>query len=440
VVYQYGGEQRQLGLVTEGENLMVDYVPTPPARSSPDPRSLNVVRAAYGRADVTGKVQSLITSSQTLGFVAGNVTFGDTWPGTMKSFAMTYSWGPAANESLVLRENQAVTLRRPPESFVQEMVPLAGLIADGDVLALKAWNGNYLVPEPATGRLLASAPERTEEAQFTAHVPAGHQEPVTLSDAQGRPVIIGPDGTLTASTQGTPARLVLSMTKSGSITMGVIGSGRNFSVVQADASIRAGGTDETTFNASYALDLQPTEAGTESLLRASGAAGEGEAYPVGPLATVVWDLTGGFFLAIGLGPLIAGSNLPKTGIVALIRQNAVASAALDTLIDGVRKNLQATISMAALFTFVGAMWDAGIMMQILRLALSTAKWWLIGWAAAKLLEWTILPEAAAAELVASFAIWASTTTLDVLALVNAMSHPVTVPLQAQGPAEIPVPT
>ena len=57
----------------------------------------------------------------------------------------------------------------------------------------------------------------------------------------------------------------------------------------------------------------------------------------------------------------------------------------------------------------------------LRLALNAAKRWLIGYAVGKLLEWSVLPEAAAAELVASFAIWAYTTTVDALAYINSGS-------------------
>lgn len=430
VVYQYGNEQQQLNITPEGSTVIIDYTPRPPAGASPDPNTLNVIRAAYGKGEVTAKVQSMISAQQALNFIANNATFSDTWPNTRKSFSLTYSWGPGTCESLVTAEGQAVSLARPPITFTQELISIAGLVADGDFLALKAANGSYLTPDPATGRLLAAAPERTAGTHFTARVTADQPDQITLVDSTGRPVIVGPDGTLTASAGGTAAHFVLSLTKAGSVTMGVLGSGKNFSIVQADGSVLAGGTDITTFEASYALELEPTEEGTENLLRAFGVADAN--VPIGPLLTVVWDLTGGFFTAIGLGPLMAGGTRPATGILALIRSNAVASAALDALISAVRNNLEATIGLGTLFSFVATLWDAGIMMKVFRLALNTAGWWLIGWAVAKLLEWALLPEAAAAELVASFGIWAYQTTRDVIALVNAMSGTPMIPAQFAG--------
>jgi hypothetical protein len=52
--------------------------------------------------------------------------------------------------------------------------------------------------------------------------------------------------------------------------------------------------------------------------------------------------------------------------------------------------------------------------------------------AAMELGWTILPEAAAAELVASFGIWAYLTTCDVIALANSMSGKLMIPAQFAG--------
>src|SRR6185503_4176397 len=174
------------------------------------------------------------------------------------------------------------------------------------------------------------------------------------------------------------------------------------------------------YDASYRLELQPCDTGADAHLMAYASA-EATDTPSPELLKLTWDLTGGFFIAIGLGPLMAGESAAAPGIYRLICTNPEVKAALDAIWLEVRANPYSTLSVAALFSFVGTVWDAGMMLKIFRLALNIGKWWLIGLAVATLLEWSVLPEAAAAELVASFAIWAYTTTVDALAYINSGS-------------------
>lgn len=408
----------------------------PPQQPSPDPRSLNVVRAAYGPNDVTDKVKSLI-KAQSLDLVATNSTFGDSWSGVAKSFTLTYRWGSAAYQSLAAAEGAVVSVHQPPTPYLQDIISLEGLIAEGDLIALKAGNGNYVAPDAATGQLLANVAARVPETAFTARPDPSQPAQLTLADSGNRPVIVDPStGTLRVAQDSSapPAKLLFSLIRSGSITIGVVGSTRNFSALQADNSILAGGADITTFNTSFTFELNPSAEGLQNHLRLYGVS-EAE-LPSPELLKVVWDLTGGFFLAIGLGPLLAGSNVPAPGIYNLIRSNARASAALDALIAAALANRESVLSTVFLFSFIGVLWDTDLMWQIFRMAVSAGAWWLLGWAAAKLLEWTILPEAAAAELVVSFARWAYTTTTDVLAYANSANG--SAELLGAAP-EIPVP-
>ncbi|MBV9822774.1 MAG: hypothetical protein JO144_11085 [Actinobacteria bacterium] len=419
VVYQYGDQQQQLAIATEGNTLVIDYTPLPAAEASPDPRTLAVIKAAYGTADVTEQVIALI-SGQSLNFVADNATFGDSWPGVVKSFTMAYTWGPSTSSSVVVAENSQVQISQPPVAFTQGVFTLGDLIADGDSVALGAPNGYLLTSDPTTGAVLANGAERSAQVAFTVHAVADQLGQFTMTDSQQRPVCVAADGTLVCVAGGDAAVLVFSMTTSGAITLGVVGAGESYSIVQDDGTVLAGGSDTDTYNASYRLELQPSEEGTQAHLMAYAGL-EASSTPSPELLKLTWDLTGGFFLAIGLGPLLAGESKAAPGIYKLICTNPEVKAALDAIWMEVRANPYSTLSVASLFTFVGTVWDAGMMLKIFRLALSAAGWWLIGLAIAKLLEWSVLPEAAAAELVASFAIWAYTTTVDALAFINSGS-------------------
>ncbi|MGI8666943.1 MAG: hypothetical protein ACR2N4_13065, partial [Jatrophihabitans sp.] len=185
VVYQYGEQQQQLAIATENSTLQIDYTSLPPAPTSPDPRTLTVIRAAYGQADVTSQVIGFI-SGQSLDFVADNATFGDSWPGTAKSFSMAYSWGPSTSQNIVVAENSPVQISQPPVGFTQGLFTLAGLIADGDAVALGAPNGFFLAVDPSSGAVLANGAQRSAEVVFTVHAVADQLGQFTMTDSQQR--------------------------------------------------------------------------------------------------------------------------------------------------------------------------------------------------------------------------------------------------------------
>ena len=89
VTYRYGQAQPQSTVVQEGAALAITYAPTP--------GPLQILGAAYGAGDVTAKTRSLV-SNNALVTMAENSVFGDTWPGVVKTYTVTYQYGngPAA--------------------------------------------------------------------------------------------------------------------------------------------------------------------------------------------------------------------------------------------------------------------------------------------------------------------------------------------------------
>jgi hypothetical protein len=421
VVYQYGDETPQLAIAEEGATLAIDYHGfvgryTPP----PDPRALNVLKASYGRADVTSKVASLVRDDE-LQFTADNALFGDSWPQVPKSFTMAYSWGPTAPRHLMVPERASVRVSQPALRSPLRLLTLAGLFANGDHVAVAASNDAFWTLG-AGGQIVASAPSRSEATTFTIAGVTAMSAQMVLQAPDGTFVGVGGAGALHsgASREGA-APLIASLTGRGAIVLSVLGLGRTFCALTEQGTIIAAGSDETTFATSFALQLEATAEGLASHLElyAEGAAAAA-ALPVSPeLLAVVWDLTGGWFLALGLGPLIGG-GVPKAGIVALIRANARANAALNAMIQAVENNPEVSLG-AAFVAFAGILWDEGIMWAVLRMAFSAAGWWALAAVATKVLEWTLLPEVEAAEIVVSFGIWVYRTMTDIIALVNSGS-------------------
>jgi hypothetical protein len=149
---------------------------------------------------------------------------------------------------------------------------------------------------------------------------------------------------------------------------------------------------------------------------------------------VIWDLTGGCFLAIGLGPLIGNAENLGPGVYRLLQGYPSVMRLITQLVTTVRTNRAATAG--ALLTVLKGVYDAGCFMPLVRMVLSLAGWWGLSLAIVTI-PTKVLGGAAtagatlAAELIASFAIWAYQTTMDVLAYVNSSGGS-----KAEGEAEV----
>ncbi len=437
VVYQYGDRAPQLAVVEENATLAIDYDASVSAYTPPiDANALNVVKAAYGLTDVTPAVRALI-ANQKLNFTADNAALGDGWPGTLKSFAMTYGWGPSELTTLLVQENQPVTVTEPPTARAQSLASLEGLMANGDVLTVQTGVGLYWKVGP-TGQILATAANLESCQQFTVGGVTAGQPGITLQSSDGTYVMLGSDGTLhTGGTAQQAAVVVPSLMSSGGITLSLVGgTGAPFIAVDQNGALIASSSYSADFASQFNLRMTATAAGFENHLRAYTGMSPAElgAEDFDPLLTqVVVDLTWGFFVAAGLGPLMSSSSgVPQSGVIALLRANTRASAALDTLVSAVKNNPEASLT-AAFLAFEGVIWDERLMWPIFRFIANQIKWWMVAYVATTVLvKLAIVPELEVAQLTVSLAIWAYNTTNDILAYVNSGGRAPSLALSAAG--------
>ena len=71
------------------------------------PHGVQILGAAYGLADVTSKVQILYGGNQT-SILADNAVLGESWPGTDKSFSVTFATNQT--QTKVVSENSKLSL------------------------------------------------------------------------------------------------------------------------------------------------------------------------------------------------------------------------------------------------------------------------------------------------------------------------------------------
>jgi hypothetical protein len=213
---------------------------------------------------------------------------------------------------------------------------------------------------------------------------------------------------------------VPSLLNNGTIALSVSGgTGATFMRVNRDDGITAAGSFASDFSTAFNLLLSVTAEGTANYSRAlahSLSAAPADEPPGTLLLQIIWDLTGGLFLAVGLSPLI-NQAVERTAVYALLRENVTVWASIEQVLETVRSNPEAS-PLASFLAIERLIWNEGLMWRIFRYVAKELSWYVIAFALAKVIELVIVPEAEVAEFSVEFSIWAYETVSDIMAYAN----------------------
>lgn len=104
VVYQYGTELPQVIVAPETFKVVVTYFPTPRYIARSDGRSLTILGAAYGLADITSSVWRLVDNN-TLNATLTTHEY-DPWPGNLKTAVVVYQYGNGQPQINIVQQGQ----------------------------------------------------------------------------------------------------------------------------------------------------------------------------------------------------------------------------------------------------------------------------------------------------------------------------------------------
>lgn len=125
-------------------------------------------------------------------------------------------------------------------------------------------------------------------------------------------------------------------------------------------------------------------------------------------AAFVGQVTGGLFLALGLGPFITSGQV-QTGLLGLLRNNSQAWQLVLDAYNTIKAHPE-QVSVACL-ALVSGLWRIRMLWPVISFGLTTAGWWAVGKVLATIFGLALAPEVEAAELLASFTVWAAQTVL-----------------------------
>ena len=409
IVYQYGEELPTVVAAREGYTLQFSYMQKPDFKGSTDPNTLTILGATYGPDDVTAKVQSLVRGGA-LNVQASNSIFGDTWFGVPKSLVV-YRYGRNNAGIKIAQEGQAVSLSIPTPQPYADLTEANGLFEDGNILALKAINGKFVSCDPKN-RLVANNDTIKVGCKLTVKKAASSSSFKIESD-NGKYIIVGSDNCLYATgSADNAASFTLSVSTKGGLRLA---TSKLYIRLDSDNGnlLKADAIDYLAAYTIFDVSIQQTEPNLMKQLQLSEASlSECEK----AWASFIWKLTGGFFLAIGLGPFISIGQA-KPGVLNLIRSNPTAWNALIKFKDAIvssKGNIAATISGG--LVAIKVLYDEGLLWTLLKWLLTAGVWWVIGLVIAKIIQIVFIPESEVAELLASFTTWAIQTVQSGLAV------------------------
>ncbi len=106
LVYRYADQAPRTLVLTEGQSSTIAYAGGPEPWQ-PAEGALNVLGAAYGRADVRAAMAGRVKDNR-LSVPADNATWGDGWPGVVKTLVAVTSYGFAAPVTTIVTEGQTL--------------------------------------------------------------------------------------------------------------------------------------------------------------------------------------------------------------------------------------------------------------------------------------------------------------------------------------------
>ena len=405
VMYQYGEEIPKVATAEEDNTLKILYAKADNYVVTGNPNNLTILGAAYGPANVTEKVQSLVKTNK-LQITVGNALFGfDPWPGVVKSLEVVYQYGRNPPLMKIEPENNQMMIDKVVLPPTVQQIETNNLLSNGDVIALSVVSGNYISCD-SNNKLVATQAFPCDECSMIIEKSAGSN--AFKIQFNGQYVVVqGASSALYATGSEQNATLFsISISTKGGLRL-VADTGMYVTYDSSDNSLRATAVDQNGAGTIFGIAFKQTADGLSLYMLNADSLSECEL----AMASFIWQLTGGFFLAIGLGPFISTGKVAP-GILGLIKSNPTAWKAIQGLMNAIISGVARTGTLvASLLGAIGVLYHEGLLWKIFKIMLKISIWIAATWALAKIIEFVFLPEVEAAELLASFTIWSVQTTI-----------------------------
>ena len=404
LVYQYGNQMPKLAIYNENDSVGILYSSTCEYNDFTNPARLTIISAVYGLKDVTTIVKSKVDKEDTClnNLAVNNSTFTDGWPGNRKTLVVVYQYGRDIPSLTITQEDGSLSIAKKFTPFNSLLDP-RNMLHTGDTVAFLASNYQYVTCD-SQNKLVASgtSPGGNCQLQVAVFPEEGGQESFTImSKTTSMYVVIDSDNSLSMTGNSSmAAKFTLSLSTSGEFRLASKDTKQYVRLTQ-DLHLKADSSDFYGASTSFqlAVDTQNLnllyhDVKLESLSDCDKA-----------WLAFIWQLTGGFFSALGLGPFIS-TGAPNPGLLALLRSNSTVWTATQRLQQTLLASTSVASRVLAGVSIFSVLYHEGFLWGVIKFFLKLGGWYLVTKVLAKVIQTVFLPEGEAALLLASFTVWA----------------------------------
>ena len=400
VIYQYGEEIPLVRFVKENETLKIIYIKQNSNLGPTNPNVLTILAAAYGPSNVTQVVQSLVKGNMLQIKIDNGVLGSDPWPDVKKSLVVVYKYGRNPPLMKIVPEGDQISIDKVVLPHVG-LVDTNNLLNNGDTLAFCAVNSKYISCDSNNVLVAVRAVPDDGCAMIIQRDSQGYFFKMQCSNEKYVRVKADAGSALCAISNVEEATMFsASVSVAGSLRLATK-DGMYVKFDSNDNSLRADCVDQFSANTIFGVAFKQISDGlSQFMLNAHSLSKHDLA-----LASLIWKLSGGYFLAIGLGSFISTSKV-NPGVLGLVKSNPTTWKAIKNLVKAITNGIGHTGALiTSLLGVIGVFYHEGLLWTIFKEMLKPADWIHVTWALGKIIEVVFLPEAEAAELLASFNVW-----------------------------------
>jgi hypothetical protein len=302
-----------------------------------------------------------------------------------------------------LRGYQGSSMYAFPAPSLENSIDMTLAFDDGDGLKLQASNQNW-IEVGETGVVSATAPAKPDAWLPVTVVGWASETPAIAIGNSGSYWVAGNDGVLHASATA-PIRATLFyalVTLDGNILLQSLGDGLYLQL--SNNSLILGNASSLTTNLKFQGEAQVVDSDTLmtrwNVTRDSAALTQCDTDKL----TLCWQLTGGIFLAVGLGPyLLSSTDSVRTGLQGLLRSFPTVWAEIEIFFTNPLVQVTAIAAFAEKILILA--YQVGLLWKLIKFLLLQVGWRILFNLFASILTIVLAPGAEAIEILASLGVW-----------------------------------
>lgn len=366
MVYQFGNEEPILYFSNQPVvNIKYPYNQKREIKKEAvtvDPHQMIILGAAYNSEDVTTTIRKRVNENKIEALSVNDTTMGvkdKAWMRHVKALVVVYRYGTGPPMVSITEGEKTADIKKMVPPIYGGLIDSKNLLSNTDTISLIAVNNKYVTCNSESGKLTVKN-DKTSPCEFVIAQPSSNSS-FFLHDKESQKYCeVDDEGYLILKGDRGKTGFLLTLSLSGKVQLAT--DKNKFVRLTDDHSFKADSTEHFSASTSFQIEVDCSLAQNVS-----------EQTPNDEVVSIdeklwlsfVWRLTGGFFLALGLGPFLTMCE-PSVGLLHLLCENRITSKALERLRAELRSTTSETDAIRSGVHFINIVWKEGLLWKVFK--------------------------------------------------------------------------